>query len=121
MGGTSSSQIDTNGNNFLFHKKYNWIPAYPMKEYDYINKDNYSKYITGHVDLEKKYVDLRPDCPPILDINDIPVHPIASVCSIINYQLNKNKLPLFPPSRLFIYHNCCFFEGLNSIFSFEVI
>ena len=121
MGG-SESKINSNTNsNFIFNKKYNLIPSFPLKEYNKVNINNVSKYLNSDFDKEKQYIDLRSICPPVLDIKDIPLHPIASICSILNFQLNKNKLPLFPPSILFIYHNCFFYPNVSSILSYEII
>ena len=121
MGGSESKTSFCGNSNFIFNKKYNLIPSFPLKEYNKVNINNVSKYLNYNYDKEKQYIDLRSICPPVLDIKDIPLHPIASVCSILNYQLNKNKLPLFPPSILFIYHNCLFYPDINSLLSFEII
>lgn len=120
MGGSESKPISEE-NNSMFNNMYNLIPSFPLKEYEKVYLTNYNKYITNNFDINKKYIDLRNECPPILDVQNIPLHPIASVCSIINYQLNKNKLPLFPPSILFIYYNCKFYGNINSILSYEII
>lgn len=99
----------------------NWIPSFPMKEYDLIKNDNIGKYINTTFELSKTYIDLRVNSPPILNIGDLPLHPIATVVSMINYQLNQNKLPLFPPSRLFIYKNCGFYPDVSSVITYEMI
>ena len=99
----------------------NWIPSFPMKEYDLIKNDNIGKYINTTFELSKTYIDLRVNSPPILNIGELPLHPIATVASMLNYQLNQNKLPLFPPSRLFIYKNCGFYPDISSIISYEMI
>ncbi len=104
-----------------YNKKYNWVPTYPLIEYDEINLDNLNKLLHKYDTNLSKYVDLRVNCPPVLDIGLIPIHPIATVCSMLNFLLRKNKLPIFPPSRLFIYHNCSFFPDIKSILSFDVI
>lgn len=122
--GNSSSKPDSREIIPVFKNKYNWILSYPLREYDYINLNKLLVHTTDRNSIdavEKNFVDLRINCPPVLNIQDIPVHPIASVCSLLNYQLNRNKLNTFPPSRLFIYHNCFFFEDVRSLFSFEVI
>ena len=120
--GNSISEIDINNPEiFFFKKKYNWIPSFPMKEYDNITNSNVGKYINTTFELSKTYIDLRVNCPPILNIGELPLHPIATVVSMINYQLNVNKLPLFPPSRLFIYKNCGFYPEVKSVISYEMI
>ena len=112
MGNTGSTLKESNSN---FNNKFNWILSYPMLEYPFYNIDNISK------DNLKNYIDLRLECPPVINIGVIPIHPIASVVSILNYQLVKNKLTIFPPSKLFIYNNCKYFENISGILSFEVI
>lgn len=121
--GNSLSQNDMHSNHEIvyFNKKYNWIPSFPMKEYDTITNDNIAKYINTTFELSKTYIDLRVNSPPILNIGDLPLHPIATVVSMINYQLNQNKLPLFPPSRLFIYKNCGFYPDVSSVITYEMI
>lgn len=122
MGGGESKNCIDNNNCSTFNQKYNLIMSYPMKEYQIISINNCDKILLPNVhekNLSKNYVDLRNECPPILDVENLPLHPIASVCSILNYQLNKNKLPLFPPSIMFIYHNCKFY--VKSVLSFEII
>ena len=119
MGNTQTNIVDKPVNISSFDNKYNWILSYPLKEYDKIDSSNIEKYCP--LNIKKKYIDLRVNCPPILNIENIPVHPIASICSLLNYQLNKNKLPTFPPSRLYIYHNCNFFLNIKSLLSFEII
>ena len=120
--GSSESSLNSNKNKVIeFNKKYNWILSYPQREREILSENNVTKVI-GTLNTENKsYVDLRVNCPPILDIGSIPLHPIASVCSLLNYQLNKNKLPTFPPSRLFIYKNISFFPNVKSVISYEMI
>lgn len=115
--GNTESTIKEYENRPLFLSKYNWILSYPLRQYDYINLDKFGK----NSNIDKKYVDLRINCPPVLDNENIPVHPISTVCSMLNYQLNRNKLNTFPPSRLFIYHNCNFFNNVTSLFTYEII
>lgn len=119
--GNSSSKSDTREIAPVFKNKYNWILSYPLRDFEIINLNKLLVRTDKVEEIEKNFVDLRINCPPVLNVLDIPVHPIASVCSLLNYQLNRNKLNTFPPSRLFIYHNCFFFEEVKSLFSFEVI
>jgi hypothetical protein len=121
MGNSQNQETNKNQEISFFTNKYNWIPSFPMKEYDTITTKNIAKYIGNSYELSKTYVDLRVDCPPVLNIGDLPLHPISTVASMLNYQLNKNNLPLFPPSRLFIYKNCGFYPEINSVISYEMI
>ena len=110
-------------NKILFDNKYlkfNLMISYPMREYKLITINNVTKICKSDFE-DKQYVDLRNKCPPILNINNLPLHSISTVCSLLNYQLFQNKLIVFPPSRLFIYHNMCFFNNVKSLISFEMI
>ena len=121
MGSSESTLNSTKHKVTEFNKKYNWVLSYPQREREVLSEKNITKIIGSINSDYKSYVDLRVNCPPILDINTIPLHPIASVCSLLNYQLNKNKLPTFPPSRLFIYKNISFFPDVKSVISYETI
>ena len=122
MGNSESQHIEQTQHSIYFFKtKYNWIPSFPMKEYETITAKNIGKYINTSFELHKSYIDLRVDAPPILNTGELPLHPIATVSSMLNYQLNQNKLPLFPPSRLFIYKHCGFYPDVHSILSYEMI
>jgi hypothetical protein len=108
--------------------KYNWILSYPLKKYPYMDDNILNKFITVNVDEEgheiingKKYIDLRPDCPNILDDRDLNLSPISTICFILHYQLIRNKLDIFPPSRLFLYHNTVFFKDSKQLFTFDSI
>ena len=105
MGNTSSYEKGTDYE--LFKSRFNWVTSYPMIEYPF--------YDVNIEEKNKSYIDMRLDCPPIIDIGIIPIHGIASVVSLLNYQLVKNKLKIFPPSKLFIYHNCKYFENVKKI------
>jgi hypothetical protein len=87
-----------------------------------------NKFITVKLNEEgkeiingKKYIDLRPDCPNILDDRDLNISPISTICFILHYQLIRNKLDIFPPSRLFLYHNTVFFKDSKKLFTFDSI
>jgi len=119
--GNAESIKEHSNNMYTFKKQFNWIPSYPLKEYEIITLNNLSKIVGTAKNNNKTYVDLRTKCPPILDIKHIPIHPVASMCSILHYQLIKNKLVLFPPSRVFIYKNSFIFPEIRSLISFEAL
>ena len=122
MGNSESSYNNSNNREKIYYKKkYNWVPSYPLLEYDLISLNNLDKLINNFEDNKSKYIDLRVNCPPVLDIGLIPINPIATVSSMLNYLLRKNQLPIFPPSRLFIYQNCGYFPEIQSILSFDII
>jgi hypothetical protein len=50
-----------------------------------------------------------------------PFNAIISVLYILQYQLLKNGLPVFPPSSMYVYKNMKYYEGVNSVMSFETI
>ena len=97
--GNSESKPEVTEKVPVFKSKYNWILSYPMRVYESVGEKLLAMNST---DVLKKYVDLRVNCPPVLDVGNVPLHPIATVCSLLNYQLNRNKLSTFPP------HACSF-------------
>lgn len=108
--------------------RYNWIVSYPQKKYAFMDETILNQFITvTHDDagkeivMGKKYIDLRSDCPTILEDKQLNMSPISTICFILHYQLIRNKLDIFPPSRAFIYHNIAFFEDSRKIFTFESI
>ena len=105
----------------FFNPMYNWILSFPTKEYECIDNDNCKKLINTDYDTNKLYIDLRNKCPPILDIGKIPIHTVSTIASILNYQLTRNKLNVFPPSLLFIYKNCCLYEDVNSLITYDCV
>ena len=117
---------------YTYSSKYNWILSYPQKKIIYMTPDNLSQFInkTAHVNEDKtiisnikkkNYIDLRSMCPDILNDNNLNISTINTICFILHYQLIRNKLDIFPPSRLFIYHNINFFKHVHNIFSFDII
>jgi hypothetical protein len=117
----SQTQVKDSKNKDYFKSSYNWIPSFPMKEYDIITEDTINKYSNIAYNEDKHYIDLRNNCPPIIDVGQIPLHPIATIASLLNYQLTVNKLSVFPPSLLFIYKNCAFYKNVDSLLPYEVI
>jgi len=138
MGNYYSSQTidatDTSSNNYNYSSTYNWVLAYPQKKIIYMTQENLSQFINkdDYIDEEndhindnekilKKYVDLRSLCPDILDDKGLHLSAINTVCFVLHYQLIRNKLDVFPPSRLFIYHNMKQYKGEHKTFSFDTI
>jgi len=50
-------------------------------------------------------VDLRPGCPPVYDQGQLGSCTANAIAGAIEFELIKQKLPDFIPSRLFIYYN----------------
>jgi hypothetical protein len=139
MGNSYSSHdtgaITPSSHNFTNHaSKYNWVLSYPQKKIRYMTTDNLSQFmnkdeyvinnediVAGSIPTNKKYVDLRSLCPDILDDKGLHLSAINTLCFVLHYQLIRNKLEVFPPSRLFIYHNMKQYKGDQKTFSFDTI
>lgn len=104
----------------LFYDKYNWIPSHPGFEYEELTKNILSRKFDTKEEIGG-YVDLRNNFPQIQALNSFPFNPIISVVYLLHYQLLKNKLPIFPPSTMYIYRNIEFYRNVKSLFNFEVI
>ncbi len=128
MGNAESHQDECNiddkdtiqHNKKFFYDKYNWIPSHPGYEYEVLTKNILSRKF----EIDDKipgYVDLRNSFPNILSIESLPINPIVSVVYLLHYHLLKNRLPIFPPSALYIYRNMEFYRNVHSLFNFETI
>ena len=112
MGNSESQHIEQTQHSIYFFKtKYNWIPSFPMKEYETITAKNIGKYINTSFELHKSYIDLRVDAPPTLNTGELPLHPIATVSSMLNYQLNRIRL-LYLYIDVYKYPTQLFYLGL---------
>ena len=56
------------------------------------------------IDLPEN-IDLRPFCPPVQEQLEIGSCTALAIANSYKFLLMKEKLPLFSPSRLFIYYN----------------
>lgn len=56
-------------------------------------------------------VDLRPQCPPVYDQGQLGSCTANAIGAAFQFELLKQKLPSFNPSRLFIYYNERVLEG----------
>ena len=115
----NSDSVENHKQKKYYHKMFNWIPSFPTKEYDFINSEN--QLLKKEYDKNKNYVDLRNNCPAVIDVGDIPIHPVSTICTILNYNLAKNKLTVFPPSLLFIFKNSFFYKDVLSPITFDSI
>ena len=59
-------------------------------------------------------IDLRLECPPIYDQNTLGSCTANALAAAVEFDLMKQKLPVFVPSRLFIYYNERVIEGTTS-------
>lgn len=104
----------------FYFDKYNWVPSFPSFKHKLITMPMLTrKYDTS--DPLPGYIDLRTSFPQIQSINDLPFNPIISTVYLLHYQLLKNKLPIFPPSSLYIYKHITYYRNVKSLFSFECI
>lgn len=59
-------------------------------------------------------VDLRPQCPPVLDQGQLGSCTANAIAEAIEFDRMKQSLPRWVPSRLFIYYNERVIEGTTS-------
>ena len=112
-----------NDHDTYYNIKYNLTPSLPDHEYRVINLDLLKKMNSSLTDdvVKDRYIDLRDNFPSIINIGNLPFNPIASVTYAIHYSLLKNKLPLFQPSMMYIYHNIKYYHSINNLFTFDSI
>jgi C1A family cysteine protease len=78
-------------------KKYGWIKdAHDERDFDFK-----AKAIPYQVFAP---VDLRPQCPPVLDQGNLGACTAFGTTEMVNFVRNKQKLPPFTPSPLFTYY-----------------
>jgi C1A family cysteine protease len=58
-------------------------------------------------------IDLRPGCPPVYDQGTLGSCTANAIAGAIEFDQKKEKRPVFPPSRLFIYYNERVMEGTS--------
>jgi hypothetical protein len=106
--------------NTYYKIEYNWVPSFTGANWAIWNKVLIDRKFNTSDPLPT-YVDLRNQFPLIRTMHPFPINPILSVIYILEYQLVKNGLPVFPPSALYIYKNMFYYPGVHSIMSFETI
>jgi hypothetical protein len=101
-----------------YRLEYNLVPSFVEKSIPILDETNLSRYLGMERRLElPKYMDLRPDLPPVLKCG-LGTHSLGVVVSLLHYQLLHQNLPVFPPSRSFIYNNMDFYgEKTPKIYS----
>ena len=109
----------TKTNNFYFDK-YNLIPSLPGHEYSTINLDVLKKKYNIDEKIDD-YIDLRSSFPNIIDMSNFPFNPIISVVYVLHASLLKNRLPIFPPSAMYIYRNITYYKNVKSLLCFDVV
>lgn len=90
----------------LFHKKvkiksnkYGWIPDIPDQ------RDHLFLGDVMPVQILPSKVDLSPLCPPVYDQQSLGSCTANAIAGAIEFDLKKQGLPDYTPSRLFIYYN----------------
>ncbi|WP_183561240.1 C1 family peptidase [Mucilaginibacter sp. SP1R1] len=88
-------------------KHYGWLPDLPD------HRDlQYS--VVRHAALAQPVppmVDMRAQCPPVYDQGQLGSCTANAIAGAFEFELMKQKLPVFTPSRLFIYYNERVLEG----------
>jgi len=80
------------------HKTYGWVPDRPDQR-DHL----YSAPM--EVKTFPPKVDLTAQCPPVYDQGQLGSCTANAIAAAIEFDLMKEKKPVFMPSRLFIYYN----------------
>lgn len=88
-------------------KHYGWLPDLPdHRDFQYA--------VVRHEALAQPtppLVDLRAQCPPVYDQGNLGSCTANAIAGAFQFELMKQKLPVFNPSRLFIYYNERVLEG----------
>ena len=87
-------------------QKYGWKPQIPDK------RDHYKLFNSPYT--RHKKIDLRDKCPAIYDQGNLGSCTANALAFIYEFDVNKQLLPDFMPSRLFIYYNERDMEGTVS-------
>ena len=91
----------------MAHKiqRYGWVPDLPD------HRDQlYSAPVVALQAMPPK-LDLTPQCPPVYDRGQLGSCTANAIGAAFEFELLKQKLPDFMPSRLFIYYNERAMEG----------
>jgi GH25 family lysozyme M1 (1,4-beta-N-acetylmuramidase) len=79
--------------------RYGWRPDLPdQRDHSYAVPPDVLKSISGNADL-------RPQCPPVYDQGQIGSCTANAIAAALEFDMMKQNLPSFTPSRLFIYYN----------------
>lgn len=85
--------------------RYGWKPDLPdQRDYSYAVPPGVLQAISGREDL-------RPRCPPVYDQGQIGSCTANAIAAALEFDMMKQGLPSFTPSRLFIYYNERSMEG----------
>ena len=85
--------------------RYGWKPDLPdQRDHSYAVPTAVLKSISGNVDL-------RPQCPPVYDQGQIGSCTANAIAAALEFDMMRQNLSPFTPSRLFIYYNERNIEG----------
>lgn len=146
MGNTESSDNRHPANLSI---EFNLVPSFKNRSYTTITRENIYKTLglASSIDFgfmrgsgediviptiqeptPPKYVDLRGEMPmvpharPVLIQGvSISLNGIATVLSALHYQLLKQNLPVFPPSRFFVASGLGYYERPTVLYSLESV
>jgi len=80
-------------------KRYGWVPDLPdHRDHLYAAAPRFLVGLPASVDL-------RPQCPPVYDQGDLQSCTANAIAAAFQFDLMKQKIADFVPSRLFIYYN----------------
>jgi C1A family cysteine protease len=86
-------------------QRYGWIPDLPdQRDFTYAVPAQMAMAMPPSVDLRRK-------CPPVYDQGHLGSCTANAIGAALEYDMMKQKLHAFTPSRLFIYYNERFIEG----------
>ncbi len=80
-------------------RRYGWTPQLPDQ------RDILFSAGVEHIAALPSKVDLRPSCPTICDQGALGSCTANAIAGAVQFDLMKQQLPVFAPSRLFIYFN----------------
>ncbi|HWB63868.1 MAG TPA: hypothetical protein VG603_10185, partial [Chitinophagales bacterium] len=84
---------------YLKTVNYGWLPDLPdHRDFMYSAPAKVLSKLPPKVDLTSK-------CPPVYDQGDLGSCTANAISGAIEFELKKQKAPVFMPSRLFIYYN----------------
>jgi C1A family cysteine protease len=85
--------------------RYGWVPDLPdYRDFTYAAPPHVMAALTGNVDLRKK-------CPEVYDQGQIGSCTANAIAGALQFDMMKQGLTVFEPSRLFIYYNERAIEG----------
>lgn len=91
----------------MSHKiqRYGWIPDLPD------HRDQFYTAPMQYLQALPPSVDLRPKCPPVYDQGQLGSCTANAIAGAIEFDLVKQSVQVYTPSRLFIYYNERAIEG----------